>query len=118
MCALCLVQRTLSRLLACGITYDYTAAMNFEWNEQKNQSNITRHGLNFDDAWEVFEAPMLVELDDREDYGEERWIGIGRIQTRAVVIVYTEPDDETIRVISLRKALKYERQAYEEYIAD
>ena len=93
-------------------------AMNFEWDEQKNQRNIYKHGLSFADAWEVFEVPMLVELDDREDYGEERWVGIGRIQTRTVVIIYTEPDDETIRVISLRKALKYERQAYDEYITD
>jgi uncharacterized DUF497 family protein len=84
----------------------------------ENQSNILKHGLSFVDAWEMFETPMLVELDDREDYGEERWIGIGRIQTRTVVIVYTELDEETIRVISLRKALKHERQAYDEYIAE
>ncbi len=92
--------------------------MNFEWDEQKNQSNFLKHGLSFVDAWEMFKTPMLVELDDREDYGEERWIGIGRIQTRTVVIVYTELDEETIRVISLRKALKHERQDYEEYIAE
>jgi uncharacterized DUF497 family protein len=66
----------------------------------------------------MFETPMIVELVDREDYGEERWIGIGRIQTRTVVIVYMELDEETIRVISLRKALKHERQAYDEYIAE
>lgn len=92
--------------------------MNFEWDEQKNQTNMHKHGFRFADAWEVFEAPMLVELDDRADYGEERWIGIGQIQNRIVVIVYTEPDDERIRVISLRKALTHERQAYDEYISD
>lgn len=57
---------------------------------------------------------MLVNLDDRVDYGEDRWIGIGRIQQRIVVVVYTEPDDDTIRIISLRKALSHERAAYEQ----
>lgn len=90
--------------------------MNFEWDEQKNQSNVQKHGLSFADAWEMFQAPMLVELDDRKEYGEERWIGIGRMRDRTVVAIYSEPDDTTIRVISLRKALTHERQAYEKYI--
>lgn len=88
--------------------------MRFEWDEQKNHANIRKHGFNFADAWEVFEAPMLVDLDDRLDYGEDRWIGIGRLRARIVVVVYTEPDDETIRVISLRKGLGHERNAYEQ----
>jgi uncharacterized DUF497 family protein len=92
----------------------YTVLMNFEWDEQKNEANIRKHGFSFTDAWEVFEAPMLIDLDDRFDYGENRWIGIGRLRSQIVVIVYTEPDEEMIRVISLRKALSYERQAYEQ----
>jgi hypothetical protein len=43
---------------------------------------------------------MLIDLDDRVDYGEDRWIGLGQLRMRIVVVVYTEPDDETIRVIS------------------
>ena len=97
---------------------EYTAAINFEWDEQKNQRNVHKHGLSFADAWEMFQMPMLVEIDDREDYGEERWIGIGRIRNRTVIAVYSEPDNASIRIISLRKALKHERQAYEEYIGD
>jgi uncharacterized protein len=46
--------------------------MIFEWDEQKNQANIRKHKLDFEDAWQIFEAPMLVALDDREEYGEER----------------------------------------------
>jgi uncharacterized DUF497 family protein len=57
---------------------------------------------------------MLVELDDRIDYGEDRWIGIGILQARIVIIVYTELDEEKIRIISLRKALSHERQTYEQ----
>lgn len=63
--------------------------MNFEWDEQKNQSNVHKHGLSFADAWEMFQVPMLIEIDDRMDYGEERWIGIGRIRERTVVAVFT-----------------------------
>jgi uncharacterized DUF497 family protein len=90
--------------------------MKFEWNESKNQSNITKHGFDFADAFAIFNLPMMVEFDEREDYGEERYIGIGLLNNRVVVIVYTEPDEETIRVISLRKALSYERRRYEQYL--
>ena len=76
--------------------------MKFEWDEQKNQANIKKHGLDFGDAYKVFEYPMLVNLDNRKDYGEERWIGIGLMDTRVVVILFAEPDEDTIRVISLR----------------
>src|SRR5262245_9271413 len=101
-------------MFAMSLQSGYTACMQFEWDEQKNQANIRKHGFGFADAWEIFEAPMLVDLDDRFDYGEDRWIGIGRLRSRVVVVVYTELDDETIRIISLRKALSYERQTYED----
>ncbi|MBD1804452.1 BrnT family toxin [Microcoleus sp. FACHB-SPT15] len=90
--------------------------MNFEWDERKNEINIAKHGFDFADAPRVFNLPMLVGLDEREDYGEDRWIGIGLLDGRVVVVVYTEPDDETTRIISLRKALSYERKRYEQYL--
>ena len=46
--------------------------MNIEWDERKNQTNIRKHGFSFANVWEAFQARMLVELDDRFDYGEER----------------------------------------------
>ena len=89
--------------------------MNFEWDEAKNKINLRKHGLDFGDAPEIFNGPMLVQLDTRQDYGEDRWIGIGFIHNRVVVVVYTERDKgETIRLISLRKALKYEQKRFEE----
>lgn len=57
---------------------------------------------------------MLIDLDERLDYGEERFIGIGQLRTRIVVVIYTELGATTIRVISLRKALSNERHAYEQ----
>lgn len=92
--------------------------MRFEWDDEKNKSNIRKHGFDFADAWEIFEAPLLAGLDDREDYGEDRWIGIGSLRGQIVVIVFAELDAETIRVISLRKALKHERIKYEQAITD
>lgn len=59
---------------------------------------------------------MLITLDEREDYGEDRWVGIGLLDGRVVVVVYTESDEKTIRIISLRKALSYERKRYGEYL--
>lgn len=92
--------------------------MNFEWDERKNQLNIDKHGFNFADAYRAFDLPMLVELDDRSDYDEDRWIGIGLLDGRIVVIVFTEPDVETTRIISLRKALSHERKRYEQYLTN
>ncbi len=92
--------------------------MRFEWDERKNQINLNKHGFNFVDAHLVFNMPMVVELDERENYGEDRYIGIGLLQGRVVVMVYTEPDEQTVRIISLRKALSYERRYYEQYLAD
>jgi hypothetical protein len=78
---------------------------------------LKKHGLDFADAPEIFEGPMLVNLDNCHDYGEDRWIGIGVTKGRAVVIIFTEKHGgETIRVISLRKALKHERNKFEEKI--
>jgi uncharacterized protein len=90
--------------------------MKFEWDERKNQSNLTKHGFDSADAFRVFQLPVVVELDEQDDYGEDRCVGIGLLDERVVVIVYTEPDEETVRIISLRKALSHERRRYEQYL--
>ena len=73
--------------------------MNFEWDEEKRRANITDHEFDFSDAWQIFEGPTLTALDEREDYGEDRWIGIGLLRGRVVVIVFTERGEDTIRII-------------------
>ena len=92
--------------------------MKFEWDKRKNQANIEKHGLGFADAHKVFESPMLVKIDDRKDYGEDRWIGIGLMDTRVVVIVFTEPIENATRVISFRKVRTDERKRYEQAYKD
>ena len=88
--------------------------MKFIWDRRKNEANINKHELDFADAYKVFESPMLENLDNREDYGEDRWIGIGLMENRVVVIVFTEPEEDTIRVISFRKATTDESKKYEQ----
>ena len=59
---------------------------------------------------------MLVDVDDRQEYEETRWMVIGMIEMRVVVVIYVELNEATIRIISLRKALDDERRAYEQSI--
>lgn len=92
--------------------------MQFEWSEQKNATNIEKHGLDFADAHKLFDGYYLSALDDREDYGEERHIAIGFIDGRVALVVYSEPREDTLRIISLRKALLHERRRFENSLKD
>ncbi len=85
--------------------------MKFEWDENKRQNNIQNHHLDFAHAPSVFEGDVYTILDDRKDYGEERFITFGLLNGQVVVVAHTETAD-TIRVISMRKALKYEAESY------
>ena len=59
---------------------------------------------------------MLRWRDQRQDYGEDRWIGMGAIHGRLMVVVYTERKPDIIRLISIRKANKRERKRHEQAI--
>ncbi len=76
-----------------------------------------KHGSDFVGIKEVFEGDTVIILDDRFDYGEERFITLGLLQERVVVIVHTETD-EMIRIICVRKATKNEETSYFKQIAD
>lgn len=93
--------------------------MLIEWDEAKREANIRKHGFDFADAERVFTGPfpLFVRLDSREDYGEERWQGIGMLDGIVVVVlVFTEPQTNIVRIVSMRKATKNERRNYEERI--
>ena len=89
--------------------------MKFEWDEIKNRSNFNKHGIDFNDATEIFNSMRVTSVDKRKDYGEVRKITIGRIGKSICVVVYTERD-ETRRIISARKANVRERRRYDEFI--
>lgn len=88
--------------------------MRFEWDEEKNRLNIRDHKIGFADVPPLFRGPVLIELDDRFEYGEDRWVAIGLLRNIVIVVVYTERRRDTIRIISARKANRYERRRYEE----
>ena len=93
--------------------------MRFVWDQRKNRENIRKHGIDFHDVVEMFSRPMLVHLDARQDYGEDRWIGVGLLRNVVAVVVYVEwRDEETIRIISARKATSYEKEEYWKRITD
>lgn len=90
----------------------------FEWDEEKNKSNLKKHGISFEEASEIFNRQTLSELDERFN-DEEREISIGELSINLIVIVvaHTERNGK-IRIISARKANKKEREAYYEYIQE
>ncbi|WP_348535445.1 BrnT family toxin [Komarekiella delphini-convector] len=79
---------------------------------------MAKHGIDFADAPRIFRLPLCISLDESQDYGEDRWIGLGILDGRVVVVVFTEPNEQTIRIISLCKALPYERKCYEQFLKD
>ena len=87
----------------------------FEWDSNKNEINIKKHGLSFDAIIEVFNDPYFIEKIDIEHstLEEERLIGIGSLNGFVIItIVYTERD--RTRLISSRLATKKEEAFYYE----
>jgi hypothetical protein len=89
----------------------YTLSVVLTWDEPKRQANLAKHGLDFADAEKVFAGPMVSFEDNRADYGEQRMIGVGLLDYLVVLIVHVEKD-ETIRIISMRKADGNETDLY------
>jgi uncharacterized protein len=85
----------------------------YEWDEAKNRNNFVKHGLSFDDAEKVFSGSCITFLDRRMDYGEERFITMGMLAGRLVVIAHAARN-EGIRIISMRKGNRREQKTYQE----
>jgi uncharacterized protein len=84
----------------------------FEWDRTKAAANHKKHGVRFEHAVLAFEDPFaLVELDESEEYGEDRFLLTGRVADGIVVVVYAERG-ERVRIISAREATEYERRNY------
>ncbi len=84
----------------------------FEWDSNKAASNRAKHGISFEEAKDVFRDTFAIEaLDDREDYGEERYTLIGMARNKLLFVVYTERRGK-FRLISARKAEKDEQDEY------
>ena len=84
----------------------------FEWDKSKAKDNQSKHGISFADTFAVFEDPNAVTVEDFQ-LGEQRYITIGMDAFgRILVVVYTWREDN-IRIISARKAVRYEVRQYE-----
>jgi uncharacterized protein len=88
----------------------------FEWDEEKNQKNIAKHGISFNEAKEIFKGLALTTVDNRQNYGEIRYISIGEIFDTIIVLVAHRERNNKIRIISARIANKKEREGYYGYI--
>jgi uncharacterized protein len=91
--------------------------MRFEWDEKKRLINIRKHGVDFADVPAIFELDTVTVIDDRVDYGETRYQTLGLLKARVILVVHTE-SETVIRIISARKANKYEEEIYFSEISD
>jgi len=85
--------------------------MRFEWDENKNRRNLAKHNVSFETASLVFDDPQALSVPDRVIEGEERWQTVGMVCGAILLVAHTYRD-EAIRLISARKAIARERQAY------
>ena len=88
--------------------------LDFDWDDTKAAANLAKHGIDFPAACRVFDDVFAVDFEDTSlAYGEMRRIVIGMVQGIVLTVVYAERD-QTIRIISARRATKRERSAYAE----
>ena len=91
--------------------------MDFEWDSRKAADNAAKHGVPFEYATRVFLDPHRLDAaDERQDYGEERRITLGRIEGRLFAVAYA-PRGTVIRLISARKANERERRRFNETLS-
>jgi uncharacterized DUF497 family protein len=84
----------------------------FEWDINKNHSNIEKHGIDFDNVKLVFDDPKRkVTPDKRKDYGEDRYKVLGKIFGTIISVIFTLRNS-IVRIISARKASQNEREEY------
>ena len=93
----------------------YNICVRFVWDERKRKTNIRKHGLDFRNAHKVFSGATFCIPDIRFDYGEERFVTLGLLDTDVVVIVHIETKNE-IRIISMRKGTTNEQKIFFENI--
>lgn len=92
--------------------------MQFEWNEEKDRRKLVKHGASFKTARLVFDDPRAINIHDRHEDGEECWPTLGSIgQTVVLLVAHTYREDgtgeETIRIVSARKATQKEPRMYD-----
>lgn len=87
--------------------------MRCTWDARKAAANLRKHRVSFDEAASVFADPLALVIEDAVHPERSLLIGLSD-RIRVVLSVYTEIDDDTIRIISARRATSHERRHYEE----
>lgn len=94
----------------------YSIIVEFEWDTEKNKTNLSKHGISFEEAVEIFSGPIFTAEDKRKDYGEKRMISIGVLSGIVVLLVAHVDRKGKTRIISARKANQKEKGLFYEYL--
>ena len=86
-------------------------SIEFDWDEQKRATNLSKHGIDFFYACRIFFGFTLQTVDDRRDYGEVRVNAIGKTVDDVLFVTYTKREN-IYHLISARRASRNEREAY------
>ena len=94
--------------------------MKVSWNEAKNRANRKNHGVSFEEAARLFSSgtEYLEIFDETHSDLEDRFIAIGPIKRGVVLVVWTERDEGTVRIISARWATRKEERLYHSFAED
>lgn len=89
--------------------------MEFQWDDAKDRANLAKHGISFVEASQLFVSGVdYLELyDELHSADEERFIALGPISRGIVLVVWMEPEDEVVRIVSARMATVRERKYFE-----
>ena len=98
----------------------YNDRVKYQWDPDKEARNREKHGVGFDEVRELFEgdADYIEIFDEGHSAVEERFISIGPIQRGIVLVVWTEPGEDMIRIISARLATRRERELFHRHMEE
>ncbi len=90
-----------------------------EWNYLKSQLNQAKHGISFSEAAQLLlsDALSLDTFDANHSDDEDRLITIGSVDGRIILVVWTEPEGDVIRIVSARKATRREMFIYYKFVS-
>ena len=91
--------------------------MQFTCDPAKNERNIRERGLDLSDARFLWDAPLLVWIDTRRDYGEVREAGLGMLNDRVMAVCWVKRGADHIHIFSFRKANAREKKRYQDGLA-
>ena len=87
--------------------------MRFAWDQAKADANARKHGVTFEEAATVFLDPLALIVEDPGHPENARIIGQS-VSQRILLVVFVEPAEDGLRLISARRATRHERRRYEE----